>query len=96
MTLPGGIFTQQLQSRVEFDEETLREVAQLTGGQYFNAMSLEDLSKVYGEIDKLESSQEEEPAQPVVHELFAPYALIALCAYALYLLTSWTLCMRVP
>jgi Ca-activated chloride channel family protein len=33
--------------RVRFDEETLKEVARITGAQYFNATSAEDLRAVY-------------------------------------------------
>ncbi len=96
VSLPGGIFTQQVQAQAEFDEETLREMADLTKGKYFNAMSLEDLSKVYREIDKLETSAQDEPGAPIVEELFWNYALIALSAYALYVALTWTVFLRVP
>jgi len=40
--------------RVDIDEETLREVASTTGGQYFRATDTESLAQIYSEIDQLE------------------------------------------
>lgn len=45
---------------VSIDEETLRKIADKTGGQYFPANNTESLAKVYEEIDKLERSKTEE------------------------------------
>jgi Ca-activated chloride channel family protein len=35
----------------KLDEETLQQIAQITGGTYFNATSAEDLSDIYGKLD---------------------------------------------
>lgn len=43
--------------RVDIDEETLMEVASLTGGQYFRAMDAESLAEIYSEIDELERTE---------------------------------------
>jgi Ca-activated chloride channel family protein len=43
--------------RVDIDEETLREVAALTGGRYFRAMDREGLGEIYAEIDELERTE---------------------------------------
>lgn len=45
---------------VSIDEETLRKIADTTGGKYFPANNTESLAKVYEEIDRLEKSQTEE------------------------------------
>ena len=42
---------------VRLDEETLKMLAETTGGQYFNATNTAALEEVYAEIDKLEKSQ---------------------------------------
>lgn len=42
---------------VEIDEETLRQIAEKTGGQYFRAENLEALRDVYREIDQLEKTE---------------------------------------
>lgn len=38
------------------DEETLRQIATITDGRYFNALSLDDLQNVYEQIDRLEQT----------------------------------------
>jgi Ca-activated chloride channel family protein len=43
--------------RVDIDEETLREVAEVTGAQYFRATDTESLAAIYGEIDQLERTE---------------------------------------
>ena len=43
--------------RVELDEPTLQELAQLTGGRYFRATDRESLEAVYEEIDALETTE---------------------------------------
>lgn len=91
-----GFFTQQLMQQAEFDEKTLREIAEITGGVYFNANSIEGLKEVYAEIDRLETTAEEEPAREQVEELYAPYALLALILYLAYLGFARTIFMRVP
>jgi Ca-activated chloride channel family protein len=40
----------------DLDEDTLKSIAQITGGHYFRATDAKDLNKVYAEIDKLEPS----------------------------------------
>lgn len=41
------------------DEDALREIAEMTGGQYFNAKNTQALEKIYTEIDKLEKTVHE-------------------------------------
>jgi Ca-activated chloride channel family protein len=43
--------------RVDLDEPTLQEVAELTGGRYFRATDRESLEAVYAEIDELETTE---------------------------------------
>ena len=43
--------------RVDVDEETLAEVASITGGQYFRATDTESLASIYQEIDELETTE---------------------------------------
>jgi Ca-activated chloride channel family protein len=53
----GG--TRYATMRVEIDEATLRQVADLTGGRYFRATDTESLAEIYGEIDQLERTDVE-------------------------------------
>ncbi len=55
---------------VRLDEETLRMMAEATGGQYFNAKDTEALKQVYAEIDKLEKSHTEGRLYTQYRELY--------------------------
>jgi len=92
----GGLLSVPVGRMAEFDEKTLREIADMTGGAYFNAKSLGDFKKVYEKIEELTETEEEQPDRPLVEELFAPWALVAFIAYALALLLSCTYFMKVP
>ena len=57
----------------ELDEETLQEIADLTGGKYFRARDPEELEKIYQLIDKLEPvKQEDETFRPVKALFYLP------------------------
>ena len=59
----------------ELDEETLQEIADLTGGKYFRARDPEELEKIYQLIDKLEPvKQEDETFRPVKALFYLPLA----------------------
>lgn len=51
----GG--TRYATMRVDIDEATLRQVAELTGGRYFRATDTESLAAIYEEIDQLERTE---------------------------------------
>jgi Ca-activated chloride channel family protein len=51
----GG--TRYANMRVEIDEATLQEMADLTGGRYFRATDTESLREIYAEIDELERTE---------------------------------------
>lgn len=80
----------------DFDETTLKEVARLTGGVYFNATSLEGFKDVYRQIDSLSETEQKQPAKPLVEELFAPCALVGLISLLLGLILNATYFRKVP
>ena len=41
----------------EFDEQTLRNIASATGGEYFRATDNDSLKRIYAKIDQLEKSK---------------------------------------
>ena len=92
----GGILGVPVGPMAEFDEKTLKEIADLTGGTYFNAANLEDFKKVYKEIEKLTSTEQEQPDKQIVDELFAPFVTVAAAAYFLALLLAATYFMKIP
>jgi Ca-activated chloride channel family protein len=59
----------------QLDEETLRQVADITGGQYFRAEDTAGLKAIYDEINSMEKSQIEVQVFNQYHEL-AGYLLI--------------------
>lgn len=63
---------------VEIDEETLQEIADITGGEYFRATGNDRLREIYAEIDQLEKSKinVKQYSRPV--EEFMPFAVAAL------------------
>ncbi len=54
----GGTFRRQ--TRVTIDEETLKTIAETTGGKYFRAKNSASLRNIYKEIDELEKTKTEE------------------------------------
>ena len=46
--------------QVNIDEDTLRKVADTTGGRYFRATDTDSLRNIYAEINKLETTKTEE------------------------------------
>lgn len=45
------------QARLNFDEATLKQIAEITGGEYFRATDSESLREIYGLIDELERTE---------------------------------------
>ena len=49
--------TQYMMMDSEFDEETLRKIAQTTGGEYFRATDNKSLQQIYEQIDQMEKTK---------------------------------------
>ena len=62
---------------VEIDEETLQEIAQNTGGEYFRATDNKKLKQIYEQIDKLEKSKIEVKEFSQKDEEFLAFVLLA-------------------
>jgi len=60
---------------VKIDEDVLREIADMTGGQYFRATDNNKLKAIYAEIDKLEKSKIEVRQYSTKSEEFLLFAL---------------------
>jgi len=52
--VPGPFGTQMVNPSSELDEDTLREIAELTGGMFFRAKNTEALAQAYTMLDQLE------------------------------------------
>jgi len=75
---------QQIESA--FDERPLKEIAEMTGGQYFRATNNEKLRSIYAEIDQMEKTKinvREYSKKYEEYFLFALAALVLLIAEVL-------------
>ncbi len=78
---------QFIRSRVEIDERTLKQIADICAGQCFRATDLESLAEIYKQIDRMERSEITELKYLRYHEwfdlpVFAAIALITLAAFS--------------
>ncbi|MCI5064477.1 VWA domain-containing protein [bacterium] len=94
--IPQGGLLRYQQVRAEFDEETLREIASLTGGKYYFASDLNALDLIYREIDALEHTEAEERSFAQTEELSSPLVTAALISFLLHLLITQTIIRVLP
>ncbi|NIF04506.1 VWA domain-containing protein [Chryseobacterium sp. Tr-659] len=80
------IFTE---TEVTIDENTLREIAQTTGGKYFRATSNSSLEEIYDEINQLEKSDVKVSKLYNYEEYFKIFLWIALGMLVLDALLRW-------
>jgi len=82
--------------RDEFDEQSLKDVASITGGRFYPARDAEALAKIFAEIDRLEKTKLNIHRNTLVDELYHyPLTAAALCAFAAVILGQ-TLLRRNP
>ena len=75
---------------VRLDEETLKMLADTTGGSYFNAKTTDALEQVYAQIDQLEKSVTEGRLYTQYHELFQSFVFPGLSLVLLEIVLSAT------
>ena len=92
----GGILGLPVGPMAEIDENTLRTIADTTGGAYFNASNLEDFKEVYRKIEQLTKTEEEQPAKTIVDELYPPFAGVAIACYLMLVALTSTYLSKVP
>jgi Ca-activated chloride channel family protein len=73
---PNGQLLFQMM-KVEIDEQLMKSIANKTGGKYFRATSNDKLAQIYGEINKLETTEIEELKFYDYDEKFRPFVLLA-------------------
>lgn len=87
---PLGI--QRMQFDSEFDEQTLRQIAATTGGEYFRATDNKSLKAIYEQIDQLEKTKIRVREFSKRSENFAPWLMAALlCLIAEIILRHFVL-----
>lgn len=65
------------QVEVRIDEETLRTIADISGGKYFRATNKEALTKIYYEIDQMEKTELDVKKYSKKHEEYLRFVLLA-------------------
>lgn len=82
--------------QIDIDEDTLKEIASLTGAKYFRATDTESLRGIYKEIDRLEKTRIEEKGYLEYNELFPLFLVIGLSLLSLEIVLSNTLLRKLP
>jgi len=81
---------------VNIDEDLLREIANMTGGQYFRATTAESLEAIYNEIDQLEKTELEVTAIRRYSEEFHRFAFFGLLLILVEVLLRYTIFRTIP
>ncbi len=74
--------------QVDVDEATLKEIATITGGQFFRATDNESLQKVYSEINELERTEIEVMEYQNFTELYSWFTIPAALLSLIFLATT--------
>jgi Ca-activated chloride channel homolog len=85
-----------IMARVDVDEKTLQNVADLTGGRFYRATDTDSLRKIYDEINTYEKSAQTVQKFEHVEELYSWVLMPALGLLALSLALQLTLFRRLP
>lgn len=81
---------------VTIDEESLKKVAQMTGGKYFRATDNDVLTSIFNEIDKLEKTKIDVKNFTNTQDNYMPWAWALLLLVMLNLTISYTVLRRIP
>ena len=82
--------------RVNIDENTLKDIAKRTGGQYFRAKGTAELLEIYNTIDALEKTEVKTKSYAQYKELYVWLILGAFLITVLQVILSNTRFLRVP
>ena len=93
--MPGGAVALR-RAFVEMDEETLRGIADRTGGRYFHAADADALTEVIEEIDRLERSEITEVRYLEYQHHYASFVVLAIVLMGASALLSDTWLRRLP
>ena len=92
----GGLFY-NMNAAADLDEDTLKEVAKMTGGRYFRATDLHSLEMIYKSIDQMEKlPQDDEAIRPQYDYYPWPLAVALflyfyMLAHKAHLFSRWSL-----
>ena len=95
-TAPFPYGDQIINIPVEIDENTLKNIAEITNGKYYRATSKESLSEIYSEIDKLERTKLHARQFSAYNEEYQIFALIALLSLLFEIVLRYTVLRKIP
>lgn len=93
---PYGKVIDYVNAKVEIDESTLREIAKLTGGEYFRATDNDKLKAIYDQINTMEKSEVEIAERTIYHEKYLLWAFVAMILLVAEFLTKFLILKRLP
>jgi len=88
--------TRYVSVQINLDEDLLRHIAEVTGGQYYFAANTEELQEIYEEIDRLEQTPMEIPEYQIQAPLYLYFLLGGLVLLLLEILLRETWLRRIP
>ena len=94
MNTPFG--QKMLMQRVAIDEDSLKKIAEQTGGRYFRATDSDSLKQIYAQIDSLEKSEVKWIDHSEYRELFPLFLIPALLLVLSEIVLTQTRLRRVP
>jgi len=95
--LVNSIFGQRyVYQEVDIDENTLKEISKLTGGQYFRATDLESLKSIYKQIDQMEKSEVKVLDHSEYTELFHYFLIPGILLLLSEIILSNSVLRRIP
>lgn len=83
-------------AEVKFDEELLKQLSEMTGGQYFRAIDEQSLEQIYQTIDQLEKTKIEVTTIKRYSEEFDIFALLGIIFLVLEILLRYTVFRTIP
>lgn len=93
--LPGGRYRFGL-VEVQIDEELMRQIADMTGGKYYRATTVESLQRIYDEIDQLEKTKIQVTTIRRYSEEFHRFAFWGFIFLLLEILLRYTVLRTIP
>ncbi len=91
-----GNIVDYVEAKVEIDEDTLTQIAESTGGEYFRATNMEKLKAIYDQINELERSEVEITDFTTYHEKFLFWLLAAIAVLFIEIMLSSLILKRLP
>jgi Ca-activated chloride channel family protein len=87
---------QYVYQKADLDENTLRQIAQTTGAQYFRATDTERFQEIYSQIDRMEKTEAKVKQYTEYRELFGWFAGAALLLCLAEVVLGQTLLRKIP